>query len=101
MVDILPWSAGQLVQAAQALQGLNEATDQIEMVFFDIRTGNEEDARPALQGAERDVAVGLQGEDLDSGILADDLFLGECDEAAYDLCRIFLRYGHGIGLNEG
>ena len=48
MVDILPWSAGQLVQAAQALQGLNEATDQIEMVFFDIRIGNEEDARSAL-----------------------------------------------------
>ena len=59
---------------------MNEATDQIEMVFFDIRAGNEEDARPALQGAECDVAVGLQGEDLDSGILADDAFPGECDE---------------------
>jgi hypothetical protein len=71
------------------------------MVFFDIRTGNEEDARPALQGAERDVVADLQGEYLDGGILADNTFLGECDEAVYDLCRIFLRCGHGIGLNEG
>ena len=75
MGNILPWIAGQLVQAAHSFQGLNEATDQIEMVFFNIRTGNEEDARPALQGAERDVAVGLHGEDLDSGILAEIRFL--------------------------
>ena len=101
MVEIFSSSGSQLVQAAHALQGLNEATDQIEMVFFDIRTGNEEDAGPALQRSERDVAVGLQGEDLDGGILADDASLGECDEAGYDMCRIFLRCGHGIGLNEG
>ena len=71
------------------------------MVFFDIRTSNEEDARPALQGAERDVAVNLHGEDLDGGILADNLSPGECDKAAHDVCRIFLWCGHGIGLDEG
>jgi hypothetical protein len=44
------------------------------------------------------VPVGFQREDLDSGILADDAFLCECDEVAYDLCGIILRCGHEVNL---
>ena len=85
MGQIFSLTGGQFIPSAGLPEGGSKAQWQPEMVVVDIRAGDEEDARPALQRAEGDVPADLCRKGRDSGILADQVLSGLGDEFAHGL----------------